>query len=102
MRIGNIKKVLLPNLPYLFFLWAFLKIGTAYRLAEGADFAHKLIGLGRTVGLAFSDFAPGLHPFDWLVGIAGAVILRLVVYAKAKKASKYRRDEEYGSARWSA
>ena len=100
MRIGNIKKVLLPNLPYLFFLWAFLKIGTAYRLAEGADFAHKLIGLGRTIGPAFADFAPGLHPFDWLVGIAGAVILRLVVYAKAKKASKYRRDEEYGSARW--
>lgn len=52
MRIGNIKKVLLPNLPYLFFLWAFLKIGTAYRLAEGADFAHKLIGLGRTIGPA--------------------------------------------------
>ena len=100
MKNGNIKKVLLPNLPYLFFLWAFLKIGTAYRLAEGADFAHKFIGLGRTIGPAFADFAPGLHPFDWLVGIAGAVILRLVVYAKAKKASKYRRDEEYGSARW--
>ena len=60
----------------------------------------KLIGLGRTIGPAFADFAPGLHPFDWLVGIAGAVILRLVVYAKAKKVSKYRRDEEYGSARW--
>ena len=102
MKSGNIKKVLLPNLPYLFFLWAFLKIGTAYRLAEGTDFAHKLIGLGRTIGPAFADFAPGLHPFDWLVGIAGAVILRLVVYTKAKKASKYRRDEEYGSARWSA
>ena len=57
---------------------------------------------GRTIGPAFADFAPGLHPFDWLVGIVGAVILRLVVYAKAKKASKYRRDEEYGSARWSA
>ena len=102
MKIGNIKKVLLPNLPYLFCLGAFLKIGTAYRLAEGADFAHKLIGLGRTIGPAFADFALGLHPFDWLVGIAGAVILWLVVYAKAKKASKYRRDEEYGSARWSA
>ena len=100
MKIGNIKKVLLPNLPYLFFLWAFLKIGTAYRLAEGADFAHKLIGLGQTIGPAFANFAPGLHPFDWLVGIVGAAALRLVVYAKAKRAKKYRRDEEYGSARW--
>lgn len=102
MKIGNIKKVLLPNLPYLFFLWAFLKLGTAYRLAAGADFAHKLIGMGQTISLAFADLAPGLQPFDWLVGIAGAVALRLVVYAKAKKAKKYRRDEEYGSARWSA
>ena len=49
MKIGNVKKVLLPNLPYLFFLWAFLKLGTAYRLAPGADFAHKLIGLGQTI-----------------------------------------------------
>jgi len=100
VKIGNIKKILLPNLPYLFFLWAFLKLGTAYRLAPGADFAHKLIGMGQTIGPAFADFAPGLHPFDWLVGIAGAAALRLVVYAKAKKAKKYRRDEEYGSARW--
>ena len=100
MKIGNIKKVLLPNLPYLFILWAFLKLGTAYRLAPGADFAHKLIGLGQTISPAFADFAPGLHPFDWLVGIVGAVALRLVVYAKAKRAKKFRRDEEYGSARW--
>ena len=100
MKIGNVKKILLPNLPYLFFLWAFLKLGTAYRLAPGADFAHKLIGMGQTISTAFADIAPGLHSFDWLVGIAGAVALRLVVYAKARKAKKYRRDEEYGSARW--
>ena len=102
MKIGNVKKFLLPNLPYLFFLWAFLKLGTAYRLAPGADFAHKLICMGQTISPAFADFAPGLHPFDWLVGIVGAAVLRLVVYAKAKKAKKYRRDKEYGSARWSA
>ena len=100
MKIGNVKKILLPNLPYLFILWAFLKLGTAYRLAPGVDFAHKLIGLGQTIGPAFADLAPGLHPFDWLVGIVGAAALRLVVYAKAKRAKKFRRDEEYGSARW--
>ena len=78
-----------------------MKIGTAYRLAARARTSPiSCIGLGRTIGPAFADFAPGLHLFDWLVGIAGAVILRLVVYTKAKKASKYRRDEEYGSARW--
>ena len=72
MKNDSIKKYLIPNIPYLFVLWAFLKLGTAYRLAAGADFAHKLMGLGQTIGPAFADFAPGLAPFDWLVGIVGA------------------------------
>ena len=87
---------------YVFIGWAFLKLGTAYRLAAGSDFAHKFIGLGQTVGVAFADFAPGLAPFDWLVGIVGAVAFRLLIYFKSKNAKKYRRDAEYGSARWSA
>ena len=71
MKNDSIKKYLILNIPYLFVLWAFLKLGTAYRLAAGADFAHKLMGLGQTIGPAFADFAPGLAPFDWLVGIVG-------------------------------
>ena len=62
MRTDKIRKYLIPNIPYLFILWAFLKLGTAYRLAAGNDFAHKLIGLGQTIGPAFADFAPGLVP----------------------------------------
>ena len=69
MRIDSIKKYLIPNIPYLFIGWACLKLGTAYRLAEGADLPHKLMGLGQTVGPAFADFAPGLDPLDWLIGI---------------------------------
>ena len=100
MRTDSIKKYVLPNIPYLFVLWACLKLGTAYRLAAGADFAHKLMGLGQTIGPAFADFAPGLAPFDWIIGIVGAVGFRLLIYFKSKNAKKYRRDEEYGSARW--
>ena len=100
MRTDNIKKYVLPNIPYLFVLWACLKLGTAYRLAAGVDFAHKLMGLGQTIGPAFADFAPGLAPFDWLIGIVGAVGFRLLIYFKGKNAKKFRRDEEYGSARW--
>ena len=100
MKNDSIKKYLIPNIPYLFVLWAFLKLGTAYRLAAGADFAHKLMGLGQTIGPAFADFAPGLAPFDWLVGIVGAMGFRLLIYMKSKNAKKFRRDEEYGSARW--
>ncbi|NBK19929.1 VirD4-like conjugal transfer protein, CD1115 family [Anaerotruncus sp. 1XD42-93] len=100
MRTDKLKKYLLPNLPYLFIAWACLKVGTAYRLAAGADLAHKLVGMVAALGPAFADFAPGLNPFDWLTGIAGAVAIRLIIYQKSKKAQKYRRDEEYGSARW--
>ena len=100
MRTDKLKKYLIPNIPYLFILWACLKLGTAYRLAAGADVAHKLMGLGQTVGPAFADFAPGLVPFDWLVGIVGAAAFRLLIYTKSKNAKKYRRDEEYGSARF--
>ena len=100
MRTDSIKKYVIPNIPYLFILWACLKLGTAYRLAPGADFAHKLMGLGQSIGPAFADFAPGLAPFDWLIGIVGAVGFRLLIYFKSKNAKKFRRDEEYGSARW--
>ena len=84
------------------FIYLFGKVGQAFRLAAGSDFAHKFIGLGQTVGAAFADFAPGLAPFDWLVGIVGAVAFRLLIYFKSKNAKKYRKGMEYGSARWSA
>lgn len=100
MRTDKIRKYVLPNIPYLFIAWACLKLGTAYRLAAGADFPHKLLGLGQTIGPAFADFAPGLHPQDWLIGIVGAVAFRLLIYMKSKNAKKFRRDAEYGSARW--
>ena len=100
MRTDSVKKYVIPNIPYLFILWACLKLGTAYRLAPGADFAHKLMGLGQSIGPAFADFVPGLNPFDWLIGIVGAVGFRLLIYMKSKNAKKFRRDEEYGSARW--
>ena len=100
MRTDSVKKYVIPNIPYLFILWACLKLGTAYRLAPGADLAHKLMGLGQSIGPAFADFAPGLDPFDWLIGIVGAVGFRLLIYMKSKNAKKFRRDEEYGSARW--
>ena len=96
----KIKKYLLPNLPYLFVLWFFLKLGTAYRLAAGADFGNKLVGMIKTINPAFASFAPGFVLSDWLIGLAGAILLRLVVWYKVKNAKKFRRDVEYGSARW--
>ena len=100
MKTDKLRKYLIPNIPYVFIGWAFLKLGMAYRLAAGADFLTKVMGIGQTIGPAFADFAPGLNPVDWLVGIVGAVAFRLFIHMKSKKAKKFRRDEEYGSARW--
>ena len=100
MKKGSLKKYILPNMPYLFMAWACLKLGTAYRLAAGANAGQKLVGMMAMINTAFASPAPGLDPVDGLVGIAGAAAIRLFVYIKAKNAKKYRRDEEYGSARW--
>ena len=96
----EIKKLLILNLPYLLFVWLFDKVGAAVRLSPGADASAKLLHLGDGFTAAFSSIAPSFHPIDLLIGIAGAVIVRLIIYTKGKNAKKYRRGTEYGSARW--
>ena len=96
----EIKKLLILNLPYLLFVWLFDKVGAAVRLSPGADASAKLLHLGDGFSAAFSSIAPSFHPADLLIGIAGAVIVRLIIYVKGKNAKKYRKGMEYGSARW--
>ena len=96
----EIKKLLILNLPYLLFVWLFDKVGAAVRLSPGADASAKLLHLGDGFNAAFSSIAPSFHPVDLLIGIAGAVIVRLIIYVKGKNAKKYRKGMEYGSARW--
>ena len=100
MKSINLKKLILPNLPYLLFMYLFDKVGQAARLAPGADLSGKLLSIGDGFAAAFSSFAPSLHPADLLVGVLGAALIRLIVYVKGKNAKKYRRGVEYGSARW--
>ena len=96
----ELKKLLVLNLPYLLFVYLFAKCGQAYRLAAGADASAKLLHLTGGISVAFASPLPSLHPFDLCVGLAGAVAVRLIVYSKGKNAKKYRKGEEYGSARW--
>ena len=94
-----LKKQVILHLPYLLFLLVFAKLGEAVRLAPGADASQKLLGLSEGFTLAFQSMWPGAA-LDWLVGLCGAVIVRLAVYLKEKDAKKYRKNVEYGSARW--
>ena len=96
----NMKKLILTNLPYLLFAYPFDKLAQAFRLAPGADLSAKLLSIQDGFSMAFASPAPSLEPADLLIGIAGALLLRLAVYMKGKNAKKYRHGMEYGSARW--
>ena len=96
----EIKKLLILNLPYLLFVYLFDKVGAAVRLSPGMDASQKILHLGEGFTAAFASAAPSFHPADLLIGVAGAVIIRLAVYLKGKNAKKYRKGIEYGSARW--
>ena len=96
----KIRKYVLPNLPYLFVFWFFSKIGTAYRIAPGTDFGTKLMGMLDTFPKAFETYWPGLGSIDLLVGLAGAAGVYLLIQSKIRQAKKFRRDAEYGTARF--
>ena len=96
----NIKKYVLPNLPYVMIGLYATKLGQMWRLAPGADFSAKVLGLMDGFSAAFQSAAPSFHPADLLVGLLCGAALRLAVYVKGKNAKKYRHNMEYGSARW--
>lgn len=91
MNAINWKKLLLPNIPYLLFVYLFDKVGQAVRLSPGADLSGKLLSIGSGFSAAFSNALPSFAPMDLLIGIVGAVVIRLAVYVKGKNAKKYRK-----------
>ena len=100
MKRRNIKKLLILNSPYLLFALLGTKLSQAVRLAPGGDFSAKVLHILDGAKAAFSSFAPSFHPIDLCVGIAAAAVIRLAVYIRSKNAKKFRKNEEYGSARW--
>ena len=100
MKNVNIKKAILPNLPYAFIALYATKLGQAARLSPGADFSGKALHLMEGFAAAFQSALPSFHPIDLCVGVAAALLIRLIVYVKGKNAKKFRKNLEYGSARW--
>ena len=96
----NIKKFLLPNIPYVFIALFATKLGQAWRLAPGTDFSGKALHLMEGFAAAFHSLVPSFHPIDLCVGVAAALLIRLIVYVKGENAKKFRKNLEYGSARW--
>ena len=100
MKRRNIKKLLILNFPYLLFALLGTKLGQAVRLTPGVDFSAKALHILDGFKAAFSSFTPSFHPIDLCVGITAAAVIRLAVYVRSKNAKKFRKNEEYGSARW--
>ena len=95
-----LRRYVMPNLPYLLVFWFANKLGMAYRLAPGDDLLQKLMGVMQTLNIALSSLMPSFDLFDLTVGAVGTAIIYFIVYSKKKNAKLYRKDVEYGSARW--
>ena len=102
MKQVNVKKLILPNIPYVFIALLATKVSEAVRLAPGSDASTKLLNIMTGLNTAFHSLVPSFHPIDLCVGVAAAIAIRLAVYIKGKNAKKFRKNLEYGSARWSA
>ena len=100
MKQINVKKLILPNIPYVFIALLATKVSEAVRLAPGSDASAKLLNIMTGLNTAFHSLVPSFHPIDLCVGVAAAIAIRLAVYIKGKNAKKFRKNLEYGSARW--
>ena len=102
MTTKKLTKLLALYLPYILLGLIATNFGEAWRLAEGKELGDKIMSMMGTIPVAFANPLPSLHPFDLCVGVAAAIAIRLAVYIKGKNAKKFRKNLEYGSARWSA
>ena len=97
---SNLKKTIISSVPYVFIALFATKLGQMWRLADGITVSEKFLHIADGFSKAMQSPLPSFHPFDLLVGVLTALLIRLIVYEKSKNAKKYRRNVEYGSARW--
>lgn len=96
----NLKKHLIPNIPYVLIGLFATNLGEGWRLAAGSNASEKLLHIVDGLALAFANPLPSFHLLDICIGAGVGGFLRLAVYLKGKNAKKYRKNMEYGSARW--
>ena len=97
---SKLNKTLISSVPYVFIALLATKLGQTWRLADGITASEKFMHIADGFSKAMQSPLPSFHPLDLLVGVITALLIRLIVYEKSKNAKKYRRNVEYGSARW--
>ena len=100
MDTVKLKKFLIRVLPYILIGLVCTNLGEAWRMAEGADASEKLLSFFTTMGVAFGNPLPSLHPLDLIVGLICGAGFRAAVYIRGKNAKNFKHNLEYGSARW--
>ena len=94
MKQVNWKKLILPNIPYVFIALFATKLGEAIRLAPGSDLSGKLLHFMDSMVAAFATIMPSFHPVDLCVGIAIAGAIRLAVYVKGMVVCPIKESEQ--------
>ena len=100
MTKEKIKKLIILNIPYVLVALFATKLGESWRLAEGANASEKLLHGIQGLTAALQSPLPSFQPFDLLVGAVVGIVLKLLVKTKSKDGKKFRKNQEYGSARW--
>ena len=85
-KVGGMdtKKLVLLNLPYIFVGYFCDKVAWMWRVSEGTNASDKMMAVMNRFDKLFANPLPSFHPRDLLIGVAGGIALRLVVYYKAK------------------
>ena len=96
----DLRKILVQVVPYVLMAYFVNKVSYGYRISQGEDFWGRVMNLFNDFGKCFRWPLPSLYPNDFLIGIAGGIGFKLLVIYKQKNAKKFRKGEEYGSARW--
>ena len=97
---NKLKKTIISSVSYAFIGLFATKIGQAWRFTSGDELGERILDLGNGILEAMQSPLPSFYTFDLLVGFTVGLLLRLIVYERSKNAKKYRRNVEYGSARW--
>ena len=98
--VHKLLRLILLNFPYIMIFYVGNKLAWLYQYCAGNSMIERLIVLVLNFQLAFSRILPSMHKNELLVGLTGAVGVKLMVYLKGKNAKKFRQGVEYGSARW--
>ena len=87
------KQKVMKVLPFIILGYFFNKVSQAFTSAAGTELGDKIMNGMDGLGEVFLNPLPSFNPIDLLIGVAGGVIVKLVIYVKGKNAKKYRKSK---------